>query len=125
MPQIEISNGYAHYPCGCKFKVLDTDPIRLDFDPHMENLPLDCPSTWELIGDGNTKGVFQLESRFGQQYAKKLKPENIEQLAALTAIMRPGCVSHDTSIVTNWWFKYGEIPKLRKKKIVDIYRETM
>lgn len=92
MPKIDIQDGFAHYPCGCKFKVLDTDPIRLDFNPHMDKLPLDCPRTWELIGEGNTKGVFQLETRFGQQYAKMLKPENIEQLGALTAIMRPGCI---------------------------------
>lgn len=92
MAQIKIKEEYAHYPCGCKFKVLGTDPIRLDFDPHMEKLPLDCSATWELIGEGNTKGVFQLESRFGQQYAKMLKPKNIEHLAALTAIMRPGCI---------------------------------
>ena len=96
MARIEIRDGYAHYPCGCKFKVLknaeDGNPIRLDFNPDMEYLPLNCARTWELIGDGNTKGVFQLESRFGQQYSKKLKPQNIEQLAALTAIMRPGCI---------------------------------
>lgn len=93
MARIEIKNGYAHYPCGCKFKVLDIGPpIRLEFNPRVEYIPFDCPSTWELFAEGNTKGVFQLETRFGQQYSKKLKPENIEQLAALTSILRPGCV---------------------------------
>lgn len=60
----------------------------LDF----ENINLNCKKTWKTISDGNTKGVFQLESRLGQSMAKKLKPENIEQLAALISIMRPGCL---------------------------------
>ena len=87
---IEIKNGYAYFECGCKFEVEEEAPpvkLKWDFD-----LPLNCQRTWDLIGEGNTKGVFQLETRFGQQYAKKLKPENIEQLAALSAILRPGCI---------------------------------
>ena len=51
-----------------------------------------CTKTWHLISDGNTKGCFQLESRLGQSMAKKLKPSNIEELAALISIMRPGCL---------------------------------
>lgn len=57
-----------------------------------ENINLDCDKTWRLISDGNTKGVFQLESRLGQSMSKKLKPQNIEQLAALISILRPGCL---------------------------------
>ncbi len=87
---IEIKNGYAYFECGCKFEVVEEGPpvkLKWDFE-----IPLECQRTWDLIGEGNTKGVFQLETRFGQQYAKKLKPENIEQLAALSAILRPGCI---------------------------------
>ncbi len=93
MNNIEIKNGSAHYECGCKFEVIDFGPpVRLAWDARLEHLPLTCKRTWDLIGGGNTKGVFQLETRFGQQYAKRLKPENIEQLAALGAILRPGCI---------------------------------
>ena len=45
----------------------------LDF----ENIDLECDKTWHLISSGDTKGVFQLESRLGQTMAKKLKPQNI------------------------------------------------
>lgn len=71
----------------------------LDF----ENTKLDCSKTWKLISDGNTKGVFQLESRLGQSMAKKLKPSNIEELAALISIMRPGCLEalRDGKTVSN------------------------
>ena len=81
------------YPCGCSFPVDTTDhTTSVNFDPTIENMLLDCPRTWDLISDGNTKGCFQLESRLGRSMAKKLKPTNIEQLSALIAILRPGCL---------------------------------
>jgi len=48
--------------------------------------------TWELFREGLTKGVFQLESNLGRSWSKKLAPENLEELAALIAIIRPGCL---------------------------------
>jgi DNA polymerase-3 subunit alpha len=78
------------YSCGCSFPLTDKEKLGVDFDCSIENLNLECPKTWELISDGNTKGIFQLESRLGKSIAKKLKPENIEQLSALIAILRPG-----------------------------------
>jgi DNA polymerase-3 subunit alpha len=81
------------YPCGCSFDVSEQeDNKKINFDPTIENINLDCSRTWDLISSGNTKGCFQLESRLGRSMAKKLKPENIEQLSALISIMRPGCL---------------------------------
>ena len=51
-----------------------------------------CEKTWELFHEGKTKGVFQLESNLGKSWSKKLKPNNIEELAALVALIRPGCL---------------------------------
>lgn len=85
---------YFSFSCGCKFPVLGEtkEHPKIDFSPNVENINLDCDITWKLISDGNTKGCFQLESRLGQMMAKKLKPQNIEQLSALIAIIRPGCL---------------------------------
>ena len=47
---------------------------------------------WALFRDGLTKGIFQLESNLGKSWSKKLSPENLEELAALIAIIRPGCL---------------------------------
>jgi len=77
------------FDCGCEFAVENNS---INFSTSLENLNLNCEKTWKLISDGNTKGCFQLESRLGQMMAKKLKPENIEQLSALIAIIRPGCL---------------------------------
>lgn len=75
------------FPCGCTFPVKNNHII---YD--LENVKLDCFKTWELISKGLTKGIFQLESQIGRKYAKDLQPENIEHLAALTAILRPGAL---------------------------------
>ena len=86
---------FLSFDCGCKFKVLGKNQdgtLSLDFDPRIEKINLDCHRTWDLISSGNTKGCFQLESRLGQSMAKKLRPENIEQLSALISILRPGCL---------------------------------
>lgn len=80
---------YLAFNCGCSFNVDDSGVI---FNPDISTINLECDKTWELISDGNTKGCFQLESRLGRSYAKRLKPENIEQLSALIAIIRPGCL---------------------------------
>ena len=48
--------------------------------------------TWELFAEGKTKGIFQLESNLGKAWSKRLAPKNIEELSALIAIIRPGCL---------------------------------
>jgi DNA polymerase-3 subunit alpha len=49
-------------------------------------------NVWDLICDGHTKGVFQLESSLGKHWAKEVRPRNIKELAALISLIRPGCL---------------------------------
>ena len=77
------------FECGCKFEVRGGDII---YDPNIETLPLSCEHTWDMISEGNTKGVFQLESQLGRSMSEKTKPRNIEELSDLIAIIRPGCM---------------------------------
>ena len=78
------------FRCGCSFDTtLDGHTI---YSPDITQLPLDCNDTWDLICEGNTKGVFQLESQLGRSLASQAKPRNIEELSDLIAIMRPGCL---------------------------------
>jgi DNA polymerase-3 subunit alpha len=90
----------------------------LDF----ENIDLECDKTWHLISSGDTKGVFQLESRLGQTMAKKLKPQNMEQLSALISILRPGCLEavRDGKTVSNHY-----IDKKNNLESIDYFHNSL
>lgn len=85
---------YFTFQCGCKFPIkeeLSDGTLRIEFNPDMNEIPLDCSKTWDLFCAGNTKGIFQLET--GQSsLTKQLAPRSIEELSALTALLRPGCM---------------------------------
>ncbi len=53
-------------------------------------LPLDDEKTFKLLQEGNTIGVFQLESRGMRNLMKRLKPSIFEDIIALVALYRPG-----------------------------------
>jgi len=110
------------YGCGCSFDIADTAKNSIIFKANIENITLECSKTWDLIGEGNTKGIFQLESRLGKSIAKKLKPENIEQLSALISILRPGCLEalRDGKSVTNHY-----IDKKNGQESVDYFHPAL
>jgi DNA polymerase-3 subunit alpha len=91
------------YSCGCEFDVVDQKNNSIIFDTNIDNINFNCSKAWDIISSGNTKGVFQLESRLGRSIAKKLKPRNMEELAALISILRPGCLeaTREGKSVTN------------------------
>lgn len=62
----------------------------LNINETLYNLPLDNPDVWQLICDGYTKGIFQLDSWTGHKWSKKLQPRSINELSDLIAIVRPG-----------------------------------
>ncbi len=53
-------------------------------------IPVDDPSTYELISSGNTAGVFQLESSGFTEMVTKLRPSCFEDVIAAGALYRPG-----------------------------------
>lgn len=56
----------------------------------INNIPLNDPRTYKLLSDGETMGVFQLESRGMRALIKDLRPSNFEEIIALLALYRPG-----------------------------------
>ncbi len=57
---------------------------------NIDNIPLDDAKTFELLGRGDTTGVFQLESEGMKKYIRELKPTIIEDIIAMVALYRPG-----------------------------------
>ena len=61
-------------------------PRLLDID----NIDLSDPNVLNMIGRGDTEGVFQLESAGMTSFMKELKPERFEDIIAGIALYRPG-----------------------------------
>jgi DNA polymerase-3 subunit alpha len=60
--------------------------------PDMTTLPLDDPRTYEMLGRGDSVGVFQFESEGMREALKKVQPTEFEDLVALVALYRPGAM---------------------------------
>ncbi|MDD2554326.1 MAG: DNA polymerase III subunit alpha, partial [Desulfotomaculaceae bacterium] len=60
--------------------------IELDID----KIPIDDQFTYDMLGRGETAGVFQLESSGMRSILRELKPEVFEDIVALVALYRPG-----------------------------------
>lgn len=84
------------FPCGCSFGVLAPAPHEGELpllDITDRNIPESCPAVWELLASGKTRGIFQLESPLGRKWSKRLRPESLDHIAALTAVLRPGALN--------------------------------
>ncbi len=55
-----------------------------------EHLDYDDQAVFEMIGRGQTSGVFQMESSGMTDVAVRLKPTSIEDITAIVALFRPG-----------------------------------
>jgi DNA polymerase III subunit alpha len=63
-----------------------TQGVKVD----LGQLPLDDKKTYQLLCNGNTTGVFQLESTGIREMTVKIRPNCFEDLVAILALYRPG-----------------------------------
>lgn len=59
-------------------------------DFSIKTIDYDDKETYQMLSEGNTCGVFQLESSGMRQVLVDLKPENLEDVIALISLYRPG-----------------------------------
>lgn len=57
-------------------------------DPY--KIPLDEEGVFKMLGEGDTTGVFQMESSGMRQVARELRPNRVEDIMVLVALYRPG-----------------------------------
>ena len=78
-------------------------------DIKVDDIPLDDPAVYEMISNGDTDGVFQLESSGMRNFLMSMRPENFEDIIAAISLYRPGPMEsipryvrgkHDPSTVT-------------------------
>jgi DNA polymerase III subunit alpha len=56
----------------------------------IEDVPLDDPASYRMLAEGDTDGVFQLDSAGMKALVKQLKPDTFDDIVALLALYRPG-----------------------------------
>ncbi|MCL2435443.1 MAG: DNA polymerase III subunit alpha [Lentimicrobiaceae bacterium] len=78
---------------------------RFNKDIDIETIPLDDPETYQLLGHGDTTGIFQLESAGMRKYLIDLKPERFEDVIAMVALYRPGPMNNIPSFINR---KHGK-----------------
>ena len=78
-----------------------------DFD--LEKIPMDDPEVFQMLTEGRTSGVFQMESTGMTGVCLGLKPQSIEDITGIIALYRPGpmesiprfiACKHDPKLVT-------------------------
>ena len=79
---------------------------------NIDEIPLNDKGVFKLLQDGNTTGIFQLESTGMRRYLKELKPTEFEDIVAMVALYRPGPIELIPEYIAR---KHG------KKKIVYIH----
>jgi DNA polymerase-3 subunit alpha len=57
---------------------------------NLDNIPTDDLETYELLGRGETAGVFQVEGSGMRRYLMQMKPKELANVIAMVALFRPG-----------------------------------
>jgi DNA polymerase-3 subunit alpha len=85
-------------------------------DIDLLGLPLDDKHTYELLGRGDTLGVFQLDGGPMRSLLRLMRPDNFEDISAVLALYRPGPMGVDSH--TNYALR-----KTGKQQITPIHPE--
>ncbi|MCM3783215.1 DNA polymerase III subunit alpha [Neobacillus mesonae] len=74
--------------------------------PDFKSIPDNDPLTYEMLGQGDTTGIFQLESAGVRRVLKDLKPSVFEDIISVVALYRPGPMDFIPKYIQG---KHGEI----------------
>ncbi|MBS4021426.1 MAG: DNA polymerase III subunit alpha [Dethiobacter sp.] len=97
---------------GLRTLTIMQEVIRLTEEPdgskiNLSQLPLDDGPTYHLLSQGDTAGVFQLESSGMRSILRDLKPSVFEDIIAVVALYRPGPMEQIPVFIQS---KHGQIP---------------
>ncbi len=85
-------------------------------------IPLDDGKTFEMIGRGDTTGVFQLESQGMRDVLRQMKADTFEDIIAVVALYRPGPMDNIPSYIARK--KGDETPDYLYPTLEPILKET-
>lgn len=102
MPAVGYSMKYAEMTGLVKFDFLGLKTLTTIYDTvqlvrknrginiDISNLKLDDKTTFEMLAEGDSIGVFQIESSGMRSVLKQMKADKIEDIIALISLYRPG-----------------------------------
>ncbi|MEQ9575305.1 MAG: DNA polymerase III subunit alpha, partial [Rhodospirillales bacterium] len=88
----------------------------------LTTIPLDDTATFEMIGRGETTGVFQLESQGMRDVLRQMKADTFEDIIAVVALYRPGPMDNIPSYIARK--KGDEVPDYLHPILEPILTET-
>ncbi|MBQ7488744.1 MAG: DNA polymerase III subunit alpha [Clostridia bacterium] len=65
------------------------------------DIPMDDPAVYEMISNGETDGVFQLESAGMRSFLSNMRPQNFEDIIAAISLYRPGPMESIPTYINN------------------------
>lgn len=65
----------------------------------LDNIPLDDPVVFELLGSGEVTGVFQVEGAGMRRMLREMRPTRFEHVVAAIALYRPGPMEYIPSYI--------------------------
>jgi DNA polymerase-3 subunit alpha len=86
-------------------QAVDLIKLHRGVEIDLEKIPLDDAKTFALLAEGETTGVFQLESAGMRRYIRELRPSTVFDLAAMVALYRPGPMDNIPTYIRR---KHGE-----------------
>jgi len=133
MPAIQYTMKYAEEVGLVKFDFLGLKTLtiikdalefiaRRDIVIDIDNISLDDKSVYNMLAEGDSFGVFQVESSGMKGMLKQIRPDNIEDIIALVSLYRPGPMD---SIPTYIKRKHGLEPVIYPHpKLEPILKDT-
>ncbi len=133
MPVIQYTMKYAEQAGLVKFDFLGLKTLTIikdaitfvkdrGIDVNIDSIPLDDKEVYDMLVEGDSVGVFQVESSGMKSMLKQMKPDNIEDIIALVSLYRPGPMD---SIPTYIKRKHGlETVEYLHPKMEEILKDT-
>jgi DNA polymerase III subunit alpha len=89
---------------------------------NLDNIPINDPDTYEMLGRGETAGIFQVEGSGMRRWLMQMKPKTLDNVIAMVALFRPGPMEFIPSYIRRM---HNEEPiQYRHPALEPILKET-
>ncbi|MEW6406457.1 MAG: DNA polymerase III subunit alpha, partial [Chloroflexota bacterium] len=88
----------------------------------LSNIPLTDPKSFELMGEGKTAGIFQVEGGGMTRWLVQMKPKTLDNIIAMVALYRPGPMAFIPDYIARM---HGEAEvEYRDLSLAPIFQDT-